>query len=291
MAAPTHPTAPDSRRVVILGAGGFIASSSQRQLEARGWTCLGLSRQMLDLTSPAAGEELKKKLDPEDTLLFIAAQAPVKTEIMLIDNLKMAKAVCEALRGTPVRHLVYISSDAVYADSDAPLTENSCAQPDSLHGVMHLAREVMLSRAFEGPACNLRPTLVYGHGDPHNGYGPNRFFRLAQEGKEIQLFGEGEERRDHIWVEDVARFVASAVETEFQGNLNLATGEVVSFRELAEIAVKIAGRQVHIKKIARIQPMPHRGLRRFDVKKLRSTFPGICPCSIRVDAEKCLTPQ
>jgi nucleoside-diphosphate-sugar epimerase len=38
-------------------------------------------------------------------------------------------------------------------------------------------------------------------GDPHNGYGPNRFRRLAAGGEEIVLFGEGEERRDHVQVE------------------------------------------------------------------------------------------
>jgi nucleoside-diphosphate-sugar epimerase len=42
-------------------------------------------------------------------------------------------------------------------------------------------------------------------GDPHNGYGPNRFRRLAAAGQEIVLFGGGEERRDHVLVDDVAR--------------------------------------------------------------------------------------
>ena len=36
----------------------------------------------------------------------------------------------------------------------------------------------------------MRSTLIYGEGDPHNGYGPNRFHRLAAAGQEIVLFGE-----------------------------------------------------------------------------------------------------
>ena len=88
---------------------------------------------------------------------------------MLIENLLMGFTVCGALRETPVKHLVYVSSDAVYAASNLPLTEQSWAQPVSLHGVMHLARKVMLANCFTGPTCFLRPTLIYGAGDPQNG--------------------------------------------------------------------------------------------------------------------------
>ena len=55
--------------------------------------------------------------------------------------------------------------------------------------------------------CIVRPTLVYGPNDPHNGYGPNQFIRLAQSNKNITLFGKGEERRDHIHIKDVGKVI------------------------------------------------------------------------------------
>ena len=69
---------------------------------------------------------------------------------------------------------------------------------------MHLTREVMLRNEFSGPLTFIRPTLTYGIDDPHNGYGPNRFRRLAADGKDLVLFGEGEEQRDHVAVADIA---------------------------------------------------------------------------------------
>src|SRR3546814_17815290 len=63
---------------------------------------------------------------------------------MLERNIRMMNSVVGALRARPVEHAIYVSSDAVYKDSDRPLTEASCAEPGSLHGVMHLARERML---------------------------------------------------------------------------------------------------------------------------------------------------
>ena len=68
---------------------------------------------------------------------------------------------------------------------------------------MHLTREAILKDNFNKILCILRPTLIYGPGDTHNGYGPNRFINLALKNKSIPIFGNGEEKRDHIFVEDV----------------------------------------------------------------------------------------
>lgn len=262
------------KRVVILGATGFVASASQHQLQSLGINILPLSHTDLDLTDDDAGIRLSAILQPEDTLLFVAAKAPVKNEEMLIDNIKMGRAVCEALKKVKVSHVVYISSDAVYADSDQPLKESSCAQPGSLHGVMHLAREVMLANVYQGPLCILRPTLIHGKGDPHNGYGPNRFGKLAKEGTNIELFGEGEERRDHVWINDVAEIVSLVILSKGNGVLNITTGEVVSFRDIAEKAVSLANTSSKISSNPRIGPMPHNGYRAFDNAATKKSFPS-----------------
>ena len=52
--------------------------------------------------------------------------------------------------------------------------------------------------------ANLRPTLIYGTDDPHNSYGPNSFYRLATKNEDIVLYGEGEELRDHVHIDDVS---------------------------------------------------------------------------------------
>jgi nucleoside-diphosphate-sugar epimerase len=150
----------------------------------------------------------------------------------------------EALASVPVSHVINISSDAVYADSSAPLTESSCASPGSLHGAMHLAREVMFASEVKAPLANLRPSLLYGAADPHNGYGPNRFRRHAAKGEDIVLFGEGEERRDHVYIDDVAELARRVLYRRSTGVLNIATGEVHSFMDIAK---KISGGKSKIK--------------------------------------------
>ena len=263
-------------RVVIVGAGGFIGAAAAGRLIARGVEVIAITRQDIDLLSGGAAGQLAATLRDTDTLLFIAAQAPVKNNAMLIDNLRMAAAVCAAISSIKVAHVIYVSSDAVYADSDRPLNESSCAHPASLHGVMHLAREVMLAEVCKAPLCILRPTLIYGANDPHNGYGPNRFRRLAQRGEEIGLFGAGEELRDHVYIDDVAEIIVRSVVHKSQGILNIATGTVTSFLDVAKKAAALTPRTPAIKNTERSGPMPHRGYRAFDPSATALAFPDFC---------------
>ncbi len=119
----------------------------------------------------------------------------------------------------------------------------------------------------------LRPSLIYGAGDPHNGYGPNRFRRLAAKGEPIVLFGKGEERRDHVLIDDVAELAARVIYRRSTGALNAATGVVSSFRDIAEAVVTLSGRAVPIKETPRSGPMPHNGYRAFDIAACRAAFP------------------
>lgn len=268
-------------RTVILGAGGFVGAATAAALRAAGAEVLALGRSNLDLLAEDAADALAARLAPEDALVFVSAKAPVKDNAMLLDNIRMGDAVCRALAAKPVSHLVYVSSDAVYADTPVPLTEASAAAPGSLHGAMHVAREVMLRHNLpQIPLAILRPTLIYGAADPHNGYGPNRFRRLAAEGSPISLFGEGEELRDHILVDDVARLLLLILGHRSTGVLNAASGTVTSFRRLAELAVAQEARPVPIQGTPRKGPMPHNGYRPFDIAACQQAFPEFRPTPI-----------
>jgi len=144
-----------------------------------------------------------------------------------------------------------------------------------MHGAMHLAREQMLiAVAGSVPLAILRPTLIYGARDPHNGYGPNKFRRQANRGEDIVLFGDGEEQRDHVDVDDLAQIVRLVLEHRSSGILNVATGNASSFKMLAECVVALSPRKVVIKGSPRRGPMPHNGYRPFDPAATYAAFPG-----------------
>jgi len=271
-----HGTAADAAppRVVVIGAGGFVGGAVATRLAAAGIEVLALGRRDVNLLTDRAAADLAARLRPDDAVVAAAAIAPCRTPAMLRDNIRLAETLAEALKARPVAHVLNIGSDAIYADSLEPLTEASCASPDNLHGVMHLAREVMLTEAAgEAPFASLRPTLIYGAADPHNGYGPNRFRRLAAAGGPIVLFGEGEERRDHVLIDDVAALAVRILLRRSRGVLNAATGTVISFREAAERVVAHFPRPVPIQGSPRTGPMPHGGYRPFDPRASLAAFP------------------
>lgn len=266
------PKAPS--RVVLLGAAGFVGNAIAKNLESRGVDTLRLGRAELDLLSDGAAGKLATLLASTDTLIVVSAMAPCKNGEMLEANIKMMNTVCDALAKQPVNHILYVSSDAVYADSMEPMAEDAPTAPTALHGVMHLARELMLDTiAGETPLAILRPTLIYGAQDPHNGYGPNRFRRLAQAGDDIVLFGEGEEQRDHVHIDDVAELGARIVMHRSVGSLNAATGSVHSFRWIAETTVQLADTKSQVHGSERNGPMPHNGYRAFDPTATKTAFP------------------
>ena len=130
----------------------------------------------------------------------------------------------------------------------------------------------MLIEKFSEKLCVLRPTLIYGEKDPHNGYGPNLFMRKVRKCNNIKLFGKGEEKRDHVWIEDVAEIISRIIMKEAIGTFNIVTGKVISFYEIAEKIISI-NKKSKINFIKRIGPMPHNGYRAFNNKKIISYFP------------------
>ena len=145
------------------------------------------------------------------------------------------------LAATPhLSHLVYVSSDAVYDDTEELISERSLMQANSFHGLMHISREFLFARHAKLFAV-VRPTLIYGSDDPHNGYGPNQFMRKAVAGEDIELFGNGEELRDHVHVEDVAELISQVTIKKSAGVYNAVSGDVVSFMDIAKKVIAQTG--------------------------------------------------
>jgi nucleoside-diphosphate-sugar epimerase len=270
----THhqPTPEDPARVVVLGARGFIGASLLAVLQRTGIPTLAPSSVELDLISEGAGGRLAVMLRRTDALVVLPAVTPDKGRGIstFLINLHMAANVCTALEKVTPAHVVYFSSDAVYPSDVGRITEESCAQPPDLYGMMHLAREVMLRISTAARVAVLRSTLVYGSADTHNSYGPNRFRRMAHKEGRITLFGEGEEMRDHILVDDVVALTLRILRHRSAGTLNLATGRSVTFAELAQKVAALFDRPIEIVGTPRQNPITHR---HFDVIALRKAFP------------------
>jgi UDP-glucose 4-epimerase len=260
-------------RLVVLGAGGFLGRRLLEASAAAGIEAAALGASDIDLTDASAPARLAQYLHAKDAVVFLAALTPDKGRDSgtLMRNLVMARAVVEATRGLDIAQLVYASSDAVYSFADALICEETPAVPLDLYGAMHRTRELMLAAEANAPLAILRVTAVYGAGDTHNSYGPNRFLRQALKDGRIPLFGGGEETRDHLHVDDAVDLFLEVVTHASTGLLNLATGKSESFRAVAEMIAAVAPRPIEIAPSARQNPVTHR---HFDTTELLRAFRG-----------------
>jgi UDP-glucose 4-epimerase len=269
-----HRNAPKNpNRVVVIGAGGFVGGAIVAELRNCAIATLPLTRKEADLLAADGADQLKARLSGGDSVVFVSAVAPAKNTAQLMTNLRMAEAACAAFLAVPPAHLLYISSDAIYADDANPVTEHSAVAPSTMHGMMHAARELIFRTEYRGAFAALRPTLIFGARDPHSGYGPNRFRRQAAKGEPIAIFGEGEEKRDHVAVEDVARLAVRILRHGSTGALNAVTGVSTSFHDIARIVADQFAPRAEVKSVPRPGPRAHLLHRFFDIADCYKSFP------------------
>jgi len=226
-------------------------------------TCLALGSADVDLECPGSVGTLSDILRPDDALVMTAIQTPDKGRgyESFLRNVRMCEVVCRALEQSPCAHFVYLSSDAVYDAHKIPLDEDSTREPVDLYALSHTTREMVFGTALASrsvPFCVLRLTSIYGPGDTHNAYGPNRFVRTALRDARIELFGAGEERRSHVHVDDAIELIGLAIRHRSVGTLNVAVRPATSFARVAGIVARLVGGAVHIVAAPRSVPTVHR---------------------------------
>jgi len=257
-------------------------------LKAAGITYVAPSSSALNLAEESAIAQLAEVIDDGDTVIMLSAYTPEKGNPaeLTIKNIRMVQHLVAAVAGRALAQCIYISSDAVYPLSADAVDEQTPTCPYDLYGQMHVTREQYLrSNIAPDKLAILRPCAIYGVGDTHNSYGINRFVRTAQSSGEIKLFGAGEEYRDHVQVDDVARLILAVQRKKFAGVLNIASGTAWRFAAIAAHIQAHAGREVRVLHQPRAVAITHR---HFNTTKLHSLFPQARPRAIGAGIEAML---
>ena len=259
-------------RIVVIGANGFVGNSIYCKLKAEKYDVVKIIKKDVNLLEKESIEQLKNTIKRNDIVIFVSAIAPCKNLNEYHENLVMVNNFIMANIEKRASQIINISSDAVYGDSFKKMDEDSLTYPDSIHGSMHLMRETLLRSFFNDILTIIRPTLIYGSKDPHNGYGPNKFIRLINNKEDIKLFGEGEELRDHVYIEDVSNLVLEVVKGRVFGVFNAVSGEVMSFKDIANQLKIYKSSEIKIKPTLRKGKIPHNGFRAFEKSRAESIF-------------------
>jgi UDP-glucose 4-epimerase len=156
--------------------------------------------------------------------------------------------VLEAARTCGVRKVVVSSSAGIFGELQAlPIREDHPIEPDTPYGCTKLAEEKLClayAKLYATEAIALRYFNVYGPNQRFDAYGnviPIFAFQMLR-GQELTIFGDGEQTRDFICVDDVvsANLLAGA-STGISGAFNLGSGRRVSINHLVKLLATASG--------------------------------------------------
>ena len=262
------------RRVLITGGLGFIGSNLAARLVA-----LGADVLLVDSLTPDYGGNLFNidairhavRVNVSDVRDANSMQYLVRDQQVIFNlagqvshidsmrdpytdleiNCRSQLSILEACRHyNPAVKVVFAGTRQIYGKPDVlPVTEEHLVRPIDVNGINKAAGEyyhLVYNNVFGVRSCVLRLTNVYGPRQllKHNRQGfIGWFIRLAVEDREIQLFGDGSQLRDFVYVDDVVEaFLLAGASDGCNGEVfNVGGSGPVSLGELARLLVEVAG--------------------------------------------------
>lgn len=257
--------------VLVTGGAGFIASHVADALVARGYTVHVMDDLSggrlenvpgeaifhdMDIRSPQAAELVRE--ERFDAIFHFAAQMDVRRSVAdpRFDadvNVLGFLNLMEAARGVGTRRVVFASTGgAIYGEPDpayndaGPQPEEHPQRPVSPYGITKLVAEKYLhfyETAYGIGYAAMRFGNVYGpRQNPHGEAGVVAIFaeRLL-DGRQPIIFGDGEQTRDYVFVEDVVRAVLAGFDYNGSGVFNVGTGVETSVNTLFRVLNAAAG--------------------------------------------------
>jgi nucleoside-diphosphate-sugar epimerase len=267
------------KRVLVTGGTGFVGSYVVRALVEEGalvtttafsgTTAPGLDalreratvvaadlREPHDCERVAAGQEIVLNIAHADGSMMFKRSRPAYLfrQNMLI-TLNMLEAAC---RNGVQRFLLTSSSEVYPADTVTPISETEpfrglTDRPTDGYAWSKRMSELatqLFAHEYGMHVAIARPTNVYGPGDdldPARGRVIPTFIRNVFEGQPIVIWGDGEQVRSFLYVEDLARGMLALTEKYAVCSPVNFSGEAITVRELAEMVMRIAGRRVEIR--------------------------------------------
>ncbi|MBQ2653892.1 MAG: NAD-dependent epimerase/dehydratase family protein [Methanobrevibacter sp.] len=169
----------------------------------------------------------------------LSIEKPVEcNDINLNATVKLLKAAAD----NNVKKIIFSSSSSVYGQNkNMPLKETENPMPMSPYASSKASCELYLKSFYESYGLNftsLRYFNVFGPGqDKNSQYAaviPN-FISAILEKRQPEIYGDGKQTRDFIFVKDVVRANINAAESDFNGIINIASGKKLSINQLYEI--------------------------------------------------------
>ena len=183
--------------------------------------------------------------------LTVVQDSYVKREEYFEVNVRGTENIFRSAKENKLK-VVYASSSSIYGNvSKIPIKEDFARMPINPYGETKLQTELLAEKFWkEGvEIIGLRYFNVYGKGQNKAYAGViTKFLEKIRNKEDLEIFGEGTQVRDFIFVEDVAKANISAMISKVKnGFFNVGTGEKISIKELGKMMIDISKSPLDLK--------------------------------------------
>ena len=181
----------------------------------------------------------------------LSVEKPMEcNDINVNSTVKLLKSAVD----NDVKKIVFSSSSSVYGENrNMPLKETEQPMPTSPYAASKASCELYLRTFYESYGLNyiaLRYFNVFGpRQDKNSQYAaviPN-FISALLEGKPAEIYGDGEQTRDFVYIGDIAQANINSCKSDYNGIINIASGKKLTINELYEIVKNALGSELEPK--------------------------------------------
>ena len=259
-----------NNKVIISGTAGFIGFNLAKKLMDMGFEVVGVDSlndaydvrlkslrinelssnksykfHELNLSNPASISHLQKLDTQAQTFFHMAARAGVRQSFLepykyVLDNTVATTNVANFCKVTGVSSLILASTSSIYGDSGENLmreNKDERIQPPSVYASTKLSGEILAKTILDESDTKVlipRFFTVYGpYGRPDMSI--LRFIHWIINKQEVQVFGNGEQRRSFTYIDDVVSALIKVMNHNSSDTFNVGSNNTVSLNQVIEI--------------------------------------------------------
>ena len=246
---------------IVLGNTGFIGKNLENYLLRKKKIVKGFASKKINLLIKAKALKLSKFINSKTIIFFLSFNKNQKNATVedLQKNLLLTKNFLEVLNKNKPKSVLFFSSQSIYGENtnNTNTTEKTLPDPTSFYGIAKYTAERMMTKYClekKIPLIIVRIPRVYGLGDNVNNYGPMKFTDFFKKKKTLTLWGDGSEKRDYLYIDDLNEILLKLIKKNFTGLVNICSGTAHSFLQIIKHIESLTKQRYKLKKKRRSRP-------------------------------------